>query len=231
MKDGTFKGVHWNNAQQQYRVSFTLNGKRVDGGSYDDPEMAHQVYLQMTAERNKTTLISIEPIEGEEWKPIEGYGFNGRYWVSNKGRVKNMDYRHTGQESLMTATKQVSGGYYKVHLRPRLLPVHKLVWMAFKGEIPENKEINHKDFDKSHNWFENLEVVFTRENQSHSQQKIHNKTMMGCFARKDKGTWIAQISDHGKQRYLGDFKTQEEAHDRYLQEVSAIGETNKYSYK
>jgi hypothetical protein len=228
MKDGTFKGVHWNVEQKKYRVSFTLNGKRVDGGAYDDAELAHKAYLELTRERNKTTLIPILTIEGEEWRDIKGH--EGRYLVSNCGRVKNTDYRHTGQESLMTI--QITNfGYCHVHLRPKTGRVHRLVWEAFIGKIPTGMEINHKDGNKQNNHIDNLEVVYTRENQSHSQQKIYNKTMTGCYPRKNKETWIAQISVNGKQKYLGDFKTQDEAHQRYLDEVCAIGETNKYSFK
>lgn len=227
MKDGTFKGVHWNEAQQQYRVSFTLNGKRVDGGAYDDPEHAHRVYLELTRERNKTTLIPIIPIDGEEWRDIKGH--EGRYLVSNYGRVKNTDYRHTGQESLMTL-QVTKWGYCHVHLRPQTGIVHRLVWEAFMGKIPDIMEINHKDGNKQNNRLDNLEVVYVRENQSHSQQKIKNKTTIGCWQRKNGGSWVAQISINGKQKYLGDFATQEEAHQRYLQEVERIGETNKYSF-
>lgn len=228
MKNGTFKGVHWNEAQQQYRVSFTLNGKRVDGGAYDDPEHAHRVYLELTRERNKTTLIPIIPIDGEEWRDIKGH--EGRYFVSNFGRVKNADYRHTGQESLMTI--QITPfGYCHVHLRPKTGRVHRLVWEAFMGKIPDNMEVNHKDGNKQNNRIENLEIVYTRENQSHSQQKLKGKTITGCYYRKDINKWVAQITYGGKQYNLGTFKTQEEAHQRYLQEVERIGETNKYSFK
>ena len=197
--------------------------------SYDTPEEAHAVYLKMTEERNKEYITPVDFIEGEIWKEVVGY--DGRYWVSNFGRVKNLDHMHTGLESLM-ALQRNKNGYITVHLRPKLMKVHILVWVAFKGDYDrKTTQLNHIDLDKDNNRLDNLENIFVRENQSHSQQKIHNKTMMGCYLHKSKGKWTAQISIHGKQTYLGDYATQEEAHTRYLQEVERIGETNKYSYK
>jgi hypothetical protein len=35
----------------------------------------------------------------EMWKPIEG--FEGRYEVSNLGRIKSLNYNHTGKEGFL----------------------------------------------------------------------------------------------------------------------------------
>ena len=51
-----------------------------------------------------------DDLEGEEWKEI--IGFNGRYYVSNKGRVKS---RYGGKERLK-ALSYNSSGYQRVEL-------------------------------------------------------------------------------------------------------------------
>ena len=57
-------------------------------------------------------------------------------------------------------------------LNGRTVPVylHRLVWMAFHGEIPDGFEINHKDTNKLNCRPENLELVTHAENQKHASQ-------------------------------------------------------------
>ena len=47
----------------------------------------------------------------------------------------------------------------KKHLR-----VHRQVWYAVNGKIPEDKQIDHIDSDKSHNYISNLQLLTPKEN-------------------------------------------------------------------
>lgn len=47
----------------------------------------------------------------------------------------------------------------KKHMR-----VHRLVYMAHKGVIPEGMQINHKDENKANNCIDNLELMTNKEN-------------------------------------------------------------------
>lgn len=42
--------------------------------------------------------------------------------------------------------------------------IHRLVWESFVGEIPEGKEIDHKDGNPHNNNIKNLQVITRREN-------------------------------------------------------------------
>jgi hypothetical protein len=42
--------------------------------------------------------------------------------------------------------------------------IHRLVYEAFNGTIPDGKQINHINGDKTDNRFENLEIVTAQEN-------------------------------------------------------------------
>lgn len=54
--------------------------------------------------------------------------------------------------------------------------VHRLVYMAFYGDIPGGFEINHKDGDKSNNRLDNLEVVTRSDNLKHAwDNKLRNQ--------------------------------------------------------
>lgn len=46
--------------------------------------------------------------------------------------------------------------------------VHRAMWEAFVGPIPERMEINHKNLDRADNRLENFELVTHRENIQHA---------------------------------------------------------------
>lgn len=93
----------------------------------------------------------------EIWKDIEGY--NGRYQVSNLGRIKSLPgisktKRFKG-EVLKTFTD--GAGYSCVNLSRKLFKVHRLVAIAFIENPNNYKCVNHKDENKSNNRVDNLE--------------------------------------------------------------------------
>lgn len=101
----------------------------------------------------------------ETWKPVRGY--EKLYEVSNEGRVRSLNYRHTGKTKEMRAVNNGSGyllvglcmdGKVKLHL------VHRLAYEAFRGKIPDGMQINHLDENKLNNCLENLELCTRKEN-------------------------------------------------------------------
>ena len=116
----------------------------------------------------------------EEWKYIDGW--NGKYIVSNTGRIKSL-YRRIGNGKNYTIDKSVKElkptknklGYKMVCLmfngEKRQCKVHRLVAEAFIPN-PENKPfINHIDFNPSNNNVENLEWCTQKENVHHSIER------------------------------------------------------------
>lgn len=103
-------------------------------------------------------------IVAEQWKQIEG--FEGRYEVSDTGRVRSITRKNIIYRKPVTN----AGGYLKVQLRKggkvRGFYVHRLVAAAFIG-IPDGMTVNHLDGDKANNRVENLEVCTRGENSKH----------------------------------------------------------------
>lgn len=105
----------------------------------------------------------------EIWKPVRNY--ECLYEVSNMGRVKSLNYRKTGKEGIMKATKD-SHGYLQVHLskdgKVKNCYVHRLVATVF-CENPEGyTEVNHINEIKSDNRAENLEYCSRSYNNTYN---------------------------------------------------------------
>lgn len=141
----------------------------------------------------------------EIWKPIPGY--EGLYKVSNKGRVKRLEYtridkigrEYHNKERILKSSLDSAGGYLKVNLfdnesRKKSIKVHRLVAKAFIPN-PENKtQVNHKDEVKTNNYVENLEWVTLKENMNYGtrNERISKAT------RKRLSKPVAQYTKDGK---------------------------------
>lgn len=105
----------------------------------------------------------------EVWRVIEGT--NGRYEVSNKGKVRSMNYNKTGKVKELKP-KIDKYGYLVVTLhidgKQKSITIHTLVAKAFIPN-PENKpQVNHKDGNKQNPDESNLEWCTVSENIKHA---------------------------------------------------------------
>ena len=82
------------------------------------------------------------------------------YQVSNLGRVKSLNFRHTGREQILKPKKQQSG-YIVINLyknsKMKTYKVHRLVSENFIDNPNNYNEINHIDENKENNCVYNLE--------------------------------------------------------------------------
>lgn len=96
------------------------------------------------------------------------------YYVSSKGEVYNLSKK-------IKMRPQPNGKYYRVqcyyNLKGKRFMVHRMVWEAFNGEIPDDMEINHINGNPSDNSIDNLELVSHQENcvkANHNNIKIYS---------------------------------------------------------
>lgn len=101
----------------------------------------------------------------EIWKPVPLY--EGLYEVSDHGRVRSLNYNRTGKVKVMKPSKN-KFLYESVSLwknkKMKMFKVHRLVWEAFHGPIPENMVIDHISTVRNDNRLCNLRCVTTSEN-------------------------------------------------------------------
>lgn len=116
-----------------------------------------------------------KPSNIEQWKPIVGY--EGLYEISNKGRVLSLRYKR-----IMKTWKHYRGGL-RLSLtkdgESKMRQIHRLVYEAFIGEIPEGYVVRHLNDDSDDNRVENLAVGTYKDNMQdmvrvsgHYQSKI-----------------------------------------------------------
>jgi len=108
----------------------------------------------------------------EIWKPVTADPYTDLYSVSNLGRVKRTKRcRRNGKVGRVLIPFVDKKGYHWVVLRhnyqARRFSVHKLVALAFIGEVPDGKEIDHIDRSKDNNNHSNLRYISHHENILH----------------------------------------------------------------
>ena len=119
----------------------------------------------------------------EVWKDIVGY--EGKYQVSNMGRVKSLNYHRSGKEQLLRP-QGTRLGYLQIMLCKgggcKLHYIHRLVLMTFNPNPDiENLEVNHIDEDKTNNCLSNLEWCTRGYNNTYNDRhkKIAEKNTNG----------------------------------------------------
>jgi len=139
--------------------------------------------------------------------------FDGKFSVTDCGQI----YRHTRYNS---AGRRLPGrwlkggptgsGYRGVCLLGKTRSLHRLVFEAFNGKIPNGMEVDHINMDKEDNSLSNLRLATRSQNVAHKGSKGYYR----C-SKSAKKPWVAQLYISGKQTRIGGFATKQEAIEAY----------------
>lgn len=102
-------------------------------------------------------------------------------------------------------------GYRVIRLHDRLYLAHRLAWVLYYGEWPD-QFIDHIDGNPSNNAISNLRVVDRTGNNINSAIKSNNTSgRTGVWWSKSNRRWIADIRFRGQKKHLGSFVNLEDA--------------------
>lgn len=125
-------------------------------------------------------------------------------------------------------------GYWQVTIRGIKLKSSRVVWIITNGQIPDGKEVDHKDGQRWNNDPGNLQLLGGSINRRGYNKLFSRNTSgyMGVSYDKSRRKWNASLKRDGKSKTLGRFNTAENAARRYNEAVIAWakehGETPRY---
>lgn len=141
----------------------------------------------------------------EIWKPVVGY--EGRYEVSNKGRVASLSYRGQSGHRRVLRLARVPDGHEIVSLcdgARKTWSVHVLIVRAFIGPRPADLEIRHLDGNPSNNALSNLEYATKSRNRQDrkwhagaAQHKLRPKDVLDIKSRFGRESIAALAREYG----------------------------------
>lgn len=105
-------------------------------------------------------------------------------------------------------------GYWRIYLGGEMISAHRLAWFYVYGQWPLN-QIDHINRNRSDNRIANLRDV-TRAVNLKNRPVYGAVPFLGVTLTRSGRRFASQITINRKTRYLGSFKTAEEAHQAYL---------------
>ena len=155
---------------------------------------------------------------GMTWKPC--YGFEDYILISEYGDIYQLDsVRKYGLNDTLKLSPEkerkpyiAKNGYKCIGLFNKPRYVHRMVAETFLGV--SDLFVNHIDGNKLNNHISNLEWCTNIDNLKH-YQVVLNKKKRGAYKQSNHDSWSSIIGLNGKEIYLGNFKTKEDAHEAY----------------
>ena len=176
-----FTLANWHKLNREPRASdvaitFFANLPALPSNDVDDVFAAKLNEMAKLIRDDSDIWLSLDDLPHEQWSDVVGY--EGRYQVSNFGRVKSF---WNARETIRKNGKNYKG-YSVVKLNKNnqggSVLVHVLVARAFLPKPEDKSEINHHIADKENNCVFNLQWMTHIEN-------MHHASKMGLLKNKD----------------------------------------------
>jgi hypothetical protein len=100
-------------------------------------------------------------------------------------------------------------GYIRICINKKNYFASVLAWFYMTGEWPKD-QVDHKDLNKSNNKWSNLREATGSQNRGNIRAQSNNTTGFKGVSKRPHGYEV-----NFRKKYLGSFKTPEEAHEVY----------------
>jgi len=133
----------------------------------------------------------------------------------NESIMNNINSRFAGKQ----AGTINGGGYIQIQLKGIFFKAHRLAWFYIYGYMPEN-DTDHISSIRSDNRICNLREANRSENCQKLKKAKSGMTstgLLGVSYNKKQCSFYSRIQINKNKKFLGYFKTPEEAHNAYLQ--------------
>lgn len=121
-----------------------------------------------------------------------------------------------------TIAGSLTHGYIEIGINNRSYRAHRLAWLHVHGEWPAG-HIDHIDGNRLNNAIANLRDVTNQTNAQNRHEISRSKLTsqyLGVTWNSANQCWLAQIRVNGKNRYVGQYATERDAHIAYLHSKS-----------
>lgn len=111
----------------------------------------------------------------------------------------------------------------KIDGKCKLLSAHRIIYSIMGIDVPPGFEIDHKDCDPFNNSWQNLRLATRVQNAANQKVHVNRKYKhlpKGVSMKRKR--YRAQIGFGGKQKYLGTFKTPQEANEAYAAKAAEL---------
>ena len=164
-------------------------------------------------------------MDNNEWKWIDGY--ENMYRIYRNGQVESVKRKWVPNNIILKPHINKKTGYSQVRLskddEKETLKIHRLIAIAFI-ENPNPDKFNcvdHENLDRLDNSIKNLRWV-TSSGNNRNRKSRGSSEYLGVSWNKQNGKWEARISIDGKNKHLGLFDDEEDAHKVYMEKYNEV---------
>ena len=129
------------------------------------------------------------------------------------------EFRWRMQDDLEHRVGEIAGSsmrsdYWCIHVDGRSYRAHKLAWLYMTGAWGRPL-VDHRDGDPFNNRWRNLRLANRLTDARYCRRRRSEPVFAGITLDRRSGQWTARVSNGGRLYLLGQFPTNEAAHEAY----------------
>jgi hypothetical protein len=184
-----------------YSIVDHINRNKLDNNASNLRWVDSSTNAKNCERKNRSKIAYLQGDIDDNWVPVSK---DSDYCVNKNGQILNKKTKRLLQGSQRN-------GYIRINCNGRYKSLHRLVWEAFYGEIPEGKLIDHIDGNRANNSLDNLRLVTQSENMLNAQKnghkgqvKISQYDLEGNFIQKYSSIREAALTINGSECAIKD---------------------------